>query len=163
MPRVPFSDNHYGGVQFGYTRSSLRLFYPIQNETGCLASITESWGYLAGTHQQCVRRARLTIRVWGDSMQTGRRQTGTTVYFWRSTVLYCLSIPYYVPWSARDSCVPYLLRYVTYSIVVQTQSDRREIGRWESVGTQRRSNVASDLVSWCAYLNFSPRKFLFFI
>ena len=56
----------YGGVQFGYSSSLVRLFYPV-GQHGCLVRIGSQMG--GGIHQQCVRRATVKFDVWTRKLQ----------------------------------------------------------------------------------------------
>mgnify|MGYP003573965586 CR=1 FL=1 len=63
MPRAAYSNHMYAGVQFGYSESLIRLFYPV-GAGGCLVRIGADYG---GIHQQCARRARIRVTIWDVS------------------------------------------------------------------------------------------------
>ena len=66
MPLEEYSASYpYGGVQFGYSASLVRLFYPV-GPHGCLVRIGPQMG--GGIHQQCARRATLKLDVWGRKL-----------------------------------------------------------------------------------------------
>ena len=52
----------YGGVQFGYSESLVRLFYPV-GPTGCLIRVDEHYG--GGKYQQCAKQATVKVTIWG--------------------------------------------------------------------------------------------------
>ena len=55
-------DLTYGGVQFGYSESLVRMFYPA-GAAGCLIRVDEHYG--GGKYQQCARQATVKVTIWG--------------------------------------------------------------------------------------------------
>ena len=69
MARESINGMTYGGVQFGYSQSTLRLFYPSAPEA-CVACLSSSWGkaHSAISYNMfkiCDRSADATLKIWG--------------------------------------------------------------------------------------------------
>ena len=83
--RNAYPESTYGGVIFGYSADSIRIFVPA-NDTGTMISIPENWG--TADYNQVSNNVEIVVTVWSTTDDGSYTYARIVLAQWRKQFQY---------------------------------------------------------------------------